>query len=268
MRRQGSAVRTDVTSDAGASGVRRLAHAPNGSRAVDGNRILAGLARRDLRLLEPIDRLRLPARYTLFDAGEPIKHLYFPASGVVSFVQVDRRGAMPEIAQVGAEGVVGVTALLGADHALHRAVVQIAGEAYRVPMSAARRAFAGSDTFRTIALRFAELLIRQLSQNVLCKLSHSVEQQFCQRLLLYAERLPDGELEMTHEQIADALGARRQGITEAARRLQGQQVIAYSRGRIAVLDRAALERYACECYRVVRDAWQTIAARNQRLLSG
>ena len=253
MRRQASAVRTAVTSGADATDLGRSAHAPNGSRAVDGNRILASLARRDLRLLEPVEYLKLPGRHTLFEAGEKMKHLYFPAGGVVSFVQVDPRGAMPEVAQVGAEGVVGVTALLGADTALHRAVVQLPGDAYRVPVAAARRAFEASEVFRGVALKFAELLIRQLSQNVVCKLSHTVEQQFCQRLLTYVDRVAGLPLEMTHEQIAEALGARRQGITEAARRLQAQQVIAYSRGRISVLDRAALERHACDCYRVLSE---------------
>jgi len=247
--------------------MRRTAHAPSGSRAIDGNRILASLARRDLRLLEPIDRVRFAARHTVFEAGEPLKNLYFPANALVSFVQVDKRGAMPEIALVGAEGIVGVTALLGADVALHRAVVRIPGDAYRVPLASARRAFDKSEVFRAVVLKFAELLIRQLSQNVVCKLSHTVEQQFCQRLLAYADRVDDA-LEMTHEQIAEALGSRRQGITEAARRLQLQQVIAYSRGRITVLDRAALERYACECYRAVRDAARLVDGQARRLLAG
>jgi CRP-like cAMP-binding protein len=230
--------------------MRSLAHAPDGARAVEGNRILGGLQAEDLRLLEPVDVMRLPARYTLLEANEPIRHLYFPASGVVSFVQLDARGARPEVAQVGTEGAIGITALLGAEHARHRAVVQIAGAAYRVTVTSARRAFAQSPAFRGLVLAYAELIIRQLAQSVVCKLSHSVEQQFCQHLLVYADRVPGVALEMTHEQIADALGSRRQGITEAARRLQTEQAIAYSRGRISVLDRAALERHACECYRI------------------
>jgi CRP-like cAMP-binding protein len=245
-----------------------VAHAPNGARAVDGNRILASLMRCDLRMLEPIERVRLAARHTLFEAGEPLRHLYFPAAALVSFVQVDNRGAMPEIALVGAEGIVGVTALLGADTALHRGVVRIAGDAYRVSLVSARRAFQASDVFRPVVLKFAELLIRQLSQSVVCKLSHTVEQQFCQRLLSYADRVEGAPLEMTHEQIAEALGSRRQGVTEAARRLQTQQVIAYSRGRISVLDREALERFACECYRVVREAAHRVSGQARRILAG
>ena len=203
-------------------------------------------------MLEPLDYVRLPARYVLFEPGQPVKQLYFPASGVVSFVQVDERGAMPEIALVGCEGLVGLSALLGTERARERARVQIPGDAYRVPLAAARRAFAQSAAFQALALRFADTMIAQLSQNVICKLHHSVEQQFCQRLLWYADHVPNGALEMTHEQIAEALGARRQGITESARKLQAEQVIAYSRGRISLLNRAALERRACACYRVLR----------------
>ena len=231
--------------------MRPLAHAPNGASPARGNRILANLEAAELRLLEPVDVMRLPARYRLFDVGDPIRHLYLPASGVVSFVQPDSRGTMPEVAQVGAEGIIGVTALLGAERAQHRAVVRIAGDAYRVPLASARRAMAESPAFRACALAFAELLIRQLAQGVVCKLSHSVEQQFCHRLLVYADRVAGAAVEITHEQMAEALGSRRQGITEAARRLQARQVIAYSRGRVSVLDRAALEQSACDCYRLL-----------------
>lgn len=232
--------------------MRPLAHAPTGALPPGGNAILAGLTAGELRLLEPMDHLRLPARYVLFDAGDALKHLYFPVSGVVSLLQPDQRGFMPEIAHAGAEGMIGVSALLGAERARHRAVMQLAGAVYRVPLSAARRAFEENRTFRLLALGFAEMVMRQLSQSVICQLGHSVEQQFCQRLLSYADRVAGAELEMTHERIAEMLGARRQGITETARRLQDQRVIAYSRGRISVLDREALERFACECYRVVR----------------
>jgi CRP-like cAMP-binding protein len=231
-----------------------LVHAPGGALAPGANRILAQLAPSDLRMLEPLEYVRLPARCTLFEAGTALRHLYFPASGLISLVHLDERSAMPEIAQFGVDGVVGVTALLGAERARHRAVVQIAGHAYRVPVSSARAAFAQSRAFQALALKMAGALILELSQNVICKLRHTVEQQFCKHLLVYADRTREGVVELTHEQIAEALGSRRQGITEAARKLQARQVIAYSRGRISVLERAALERYACDCYAVVRNA--------------
>lgn len=231
----------------------RVAHAPDGA-STTGNRILAGLAPDDLRLLHPIEVVRYAPRYTVFEAGDALRHVYFPAGAVVSLLQGNRRGAMPEIMLVGADGVAGVGALLGAASALHRAVVRMGGDAYRVPLACARRAFDASEAFRGRILRFAELVIRQLSQSVICKLSHTVEQQFCHRLLAYADHAERMPLELTHEQIAEALGSRRQGITEAARRLQQQRVIDYSRGRISILDRAALERAACDCYRVGRIA--------------
>jgi CRP-like cAMP-binding protein len=230
-----------------------VAHAPDGASAA-GNRLLAGLAPHDLAMLYPIEAVRFTPRYTVFESGDVLRHIYFPAGAVVSLLQVDRRGAMPEIMLVGADGVAGVGPLLGADTALHRAVVRIGGDAYRVPLACARRAFDDSEAFRGRVLRFAELVIRQLSQSVVCKLSHTVEQQFCHRLLAYADHAERMPLELTHEQIAEALGSRRQGITVAARRLQRERVIAYSRGRISILDRAALERSACECYRVGRTA--------------
>ena len=248
------AVNAEATNDGGTKNMGRLAHAPRGAAPARANAILSALSAADLRLLEPIDYLRLPARHTLFAGGQPLKHLYFPASAAAAFVQVDARGAMIEIAHVGAEGALGITALLGAERARQPALVQVGGDMYRVPVFSARRAFAASRTFQSLALRFAELLMRQLSQNVVCKLLHSVEQQFCGRLLLYTQPLGGALLEMTHEQFAEALGARRQGITEAARKLQQAGAIAYSRGRISVLDPAALERQACECYQVVRGA--------------
>lgn len=230
-----------------------VAHAPDGAPAA-GNRILAALAPDVLRLLHPIEPVRFAPRYTVFGAGDAVKHIYFPAGAVVSMVQVDRRGAMPEIMLVGADGIVGIGPLLGAAWALHRAVVRMGGAAYRVPLACARHAFDESEAFRGLVLRFAERVIRQLSQSVVCKLSHTVEQQFCHRLLEYAEHAERMPLELTHEQIAEALGSRRQGITEAARRLQRQRVIDYSRGRISILDHAALERAACECYLAGKNA--------------
>jgi len=238
--------------------MRPLAHVPSGAAPRSANAILAALPDAELRLLEPMDYLRLPARHVLFEAGDAFRHLYFPVSGVVSFLHADQKGLRPEIAQVGAEGMIGVSALLGGDRMRHRVVMQIGGVVYRAPVSMARWAFAENGAFQTLALGFAEVLMRQLSQNVICKLSHSIEQQFCQRLLFYSDRAEDAMLEMTHEQMAEALGTRRQGITELARKLQALRVIAYSRGHVTVLERAALESYSCECYWVLRDAYRLV----------
>ena len=230
------------------------AHAPLGrTTSPEHNAVLAQLAAADLRLLHPLEHVRLPARRVLLEPGEALRYLYLPTSGVISLVQPDEREGQPEIVSIGAEGMLGASALLGCAGARHRAFMQTAGAAYRTPLSAARDAFEQSRAFRSLVLAFANLLLVQLSQKVLCKLSHTVEQQLGHWLLAYCDRLKGAPLEATQEQIAEALGSRRQGVSEAMRRLQGLKVIACTRGRISVLDRAALERHACGCYRVIRD---------------
>jgi CRP-like cAMP-binding protein len=242
--------------------MRQLAHAPggadSGAEPAAANGILSRLAAADLRLLEPLERVRLPRWFLPLEAGNAVEHLYFPVGALISLGQVNAHGAMPEIAHIGAEGLVGVTALFGAACARHRAMVRVPGDAYRVPLSSARRAFAQSGTFQALALGFTEALMLQISQNVICKLAHTIEQQFCQRLLRYTDHMRGAELEMTHEQMAEALGSRRQGITEVARKLLTQRAIAYSRGRLSVLDRAVLESNACDCYAVVRTAYEEL----------
>lgn len=233
-----------------------LAHAPSGAQGVPGNVLLAALGAGELRLLEPIEHVRLRPRSVLLEPGMPIRHLYFPAGAVVSVVHTDPRGMMPELAQVGMKGMIDVAALLGGERARYRCVVQSAGGAYRVPVASALAAFAHGKVFQATVLQWADTMIHQLSQNVLCKMSHSVEQQLCRRLLHYADGAGAETFELTHEQIAEALGARRQSITEAARKLQLQQAISYSRGRVALLDRSVLERHACACYGILRDARQ------------
>ena len=240
------------------------AHVPPGRAAsAESNAVLARLGVADLRLLQPLEHVRLPARRVLFEPGHALRYLYLPTKGVVSLVQLDERDGQPEIVSIGAEGILGVTALLGSATARHRAFMQTAGAAWRTPLSSARVAFEQSRAFRSIALGFAHLLIVQLSQQVLCKLSHTVEQQLGHWLLAYADRLKGEPLEVTQEQIAEALGSRRQGVSEATRRLQALKVIACARGRITVLDHAALEHYACDCYRVVRDQLAALGAPKQ-----
>ncbi|HUQ76745.1 MAG TPA: Crp/Fnr family transcriptional regulator [Burkholderiales bacterium] len=246
--------------------MRRPAHAPGGAHSGTdpgaapsaGNGILSRLASADLRMLEPLEYVRLPRGFAPLEAGTAVEYLYFPVGALVSLGQINRHGAMPEIAHIGAEGIVGVTALLGAAASRYRAIVRVPGDAYRLPLSSARAAFAQSTTFRALVLGFTEALMLQISQNVICKLAHTIEQQFCQRLLRYTDHMCGAELEMTHEQMAEALGSRRQGITEVARKLLTQRAIAYSRGRLSVLDRDTLERNACDCYAVVRTAYDEL----------
>jgi CRP-like cAMP-binding protein len=199
--------------------------------------------------LEPrLEHVRLLPRRSLHEPGEPLRHVVFPASGIVSLLHVDYSGASAQLTVAGCEGMIGLELLLGAETPASRAVVQIAGSAFRLRASDARAAFAGGGRFQSLALRFAHALTLEVSQTAACNLHHHVEPQLCRWLLLCLDRLQGDEIGMTHEMIATSLGVRRQGVTEAAKKLQERKFITSSRGRIRVLDRAALEACACECY--------------------
>lgn len=203
----------------------------------------------DLRALEPrLDYIPLAVAKPLHDPGEPLRYVFFPTSGIVSLLYVDEGGTAEALTVIGSEGMIGLAALLGRESETTRAVVHATGAAYRLSTADARTSFAEPGRFHTLVLRFAHGLIMQLAQTAVCKLHHSVEQQLCRWLLLCFDRVQANEIEMTHELIASLLGVRRQGITEAAGKLQERNIIAYSRGHITVLDRAALERKACDCY--------------------
>lgn len=217
------------------------------------NRLLAALALEDWRALEDqLEYYLLRPGRVLHEPGEALRHVYFPASGIVSLVNADEKGNSAELALVGCEGIIGLEALLGSASSANRAVVQAAGTAYRLRVPRAQAAFAAGNSLHALALRFAQLLMAQFAQTAVCNLRHSLEQQFCRRLLLCVDRLGGAELQMTHEVMAAMLGVRRQGVTEAARHLQERNIIAYSRGRTTVLDRRNLEARACECYAVLR----------------
>jgi CRP-like cAMP-binding protein len=223
------------------------------------NRLLASLPEAELRPLEPrLEYIRLVLGKPIYEPGEPVRHLYFPNHGIVSLLYVNESGASAEVASVGCEGVVGLSLLLGAKMTTERAMVQVAGSAYRLPAAHARALFAEGGRFQALTLRFAHALMLHMSQTAVCNLHHSVEQQLCRWLLRCLDRLDGNEMSITHELIASILGVRRQGITEAAMKLQRRGIIATSRGRIAVLDRGALEESACECYGVITR--QTAAA--------
>lgn len=217
------------------------------------NGLLAALSPAELRHLEPrLEYVRLPLKRSLQEIGAPLRYLYFPTSGIVSLLYLNASGASAELAVVGCEGMVGLELLLGSETATHRVAVQAAGDAYRLSASDARAAFTQGGRFHALTLRFAHFLLLGLSQTALCNLHHGVEQQLCRWLLLCLDRLQGNEIHMTHEMIAGMLGVRRQGVTEAAKRMQEREIIAYSRGRITVLDRDALEAWACECYGLLK----------------
>jgi len=200
-------------------------------------------------LLEPVE---LPLGTVLYESGARLSHVYFPTSAIVSLLYVMENGASAEIAVVGHEGLVGVSLFMGGDTTPSRAVVQSAGQGYRLKASAMMLEFNRAGPAMHLLLRYTQALITQMSQTAVCNRHHSLDQQLCRWLLLSLDRLPTNELVMTQELIANMLGVRREGVTEAAGRLQAAGLIRYHRGHITVLDRKGLEQCTCECCAVVK----------------
>jgi CRP-like cAMP-binding protein len=224
-----------------------------------GNRLLASLPQEELAALEPhLEYLPLSLGRTLHEPGTAFTHAYFPTSGIISLLYVNDSGTTGEVAPIGDEGMMGLGILLGSGHTIYRAVAQAAGGAYRLPAAEAKARFDQGGIFQWLMLRYLQCFIVQVSQTAICNLHHSVDQHFCRWLLMCLDRLHRDEIQMTHELIANMIGVRRQGVTEAAKRLQARDIIRYSRGRIIVLDRPALERAVCECYAIVTKQTQAL----------
>jgi CRP-like cAMP-binding protein len=188
----------------------------------------------------------------LYEAGQKLTHAYFPTTSIVSLLYVMENGSSAEIAVTGYDGLVGTALFMGGDTTPSRAVVQSAGYGYRLKASSLRQEFKLGGKFQEVALSFTQALITQMAQTAVCNRHHSVDQQLCRWLLLSLDRLPSNQLKMTQELIANMLGVRREGVTEAAGKLQAEGIIRYSRGLIVVLDRPRLEKRVCECYAVVK----------------
>ncbi len=204
------------------------------------------------RLQPELQRIDLPLGHVLYEPGDVLSHVYFPVEGIVSLLYVMEDGASAEISVVGNEGMVGVSLLMGGESTPSRAVVQSAISAFRVTRHIAKEEFNRSVEFRVLLLRYMQALITQMAQTAVCNRHHSIDQQLCRWLLLSLDRLPSNQLTMTQELIANMLGVRREGVTEAAGKLQKAGVIRSNRGQITVLDRPALEQRCCECYAVVK----------------
>ena len=189
----------------------------------------------------------------VYEAGQTAQYVYFPIDCIISLLYVMLDGASAEISVVGNEGIVGIAVFMGGESTPSRAIVQSAGSAWRLPASKLRREFNGYHEMRMLMLRYTQSLITQMAQTAVCNRHHSVDQQLCRWLLLSMDRLRGRNLTMTQELIANMLGVRREGVTEAAGKLQKLGVITYKRGHIKVLDRARLEELCCECYDVVRE---------------
>ena len=199
--------------------------------------------------LEPVD---LPLGHVLYEPGGAMDHVYFPTTAIVSLLYVMENGASAEIAVVGKEGLVGISLFMGGESTPSRAVVQSAGRGYRIGAPAIKLEFDRSHAVMHLLLRYTQALITQMAQTAVCNRHHSLDQQLCRWLLLSLDRLSGDELVMTQELIANMLGVRREGVTEAALKLQQAGLIRYARGHIRVLDRHGLEKRTCECYGVVR----------------
>src|SRR5258706_1832047 len=194
----------------------------------------------------------MPLGWVVYESGSQMSYVYFPTNSIVSLLYVMESGASAEIAIAGNEGLVGISLFMGGESTPSRAVVQSAGDGYRLKASILKKEFALGGELQHLALRYTQALGTQMAQTAVCNRHHSVDQQLCRWLLLSMDRLHGNELRMTQELIANMLGVRREGVTEAAGKLQNAGLVEYRRGKIAVLDRPRLQARACECYAVVK----------------
>jgi CRP-like cAMP-binding protein len=223
------------------------------------NRLLAALPESDFQdLLPDLEPVALTLGQVLHESGGTMVHAYFPTTSIVSLLNVLESGASAEIAVVGNEGVVGISLFMGGGSTPSRAVVQSAGQAFRLKAAIVRKQFEKPGPLMHLLLRYTQALLTQMAQTAGCNRHHSLNQQLCRWLLLSLDRLQGNNLLMTQELIANMLGVRREGVTEAALRLQHAGLIRYKRGQIAVLDRPGLEKRSCECYKVVKSEYDRL----------
>jgi CRP-like cAMP-binding protein len=229
------------------------------------NHLLAALLDAEFDRLSPHLEL-VPMRLgdVLYESGGKLAHVYFPTTSVVSLHYLLENGGSSEIAGVGNEGVLGISLFMGGDSTPSRAIVQTGGFGYRLPARILMEEFNRASAVMRLLLRYTQALMTQMSQTAVCNRHHSVEQQLCRWLLLTLDRLPTNELTMTQELIANMLGVRREGVTEAAGRLQARGFISYRRGHITVLDRKGLEQNVCECYAVVKKEFARLLSDTRR----
>ncbi|MDP3824806.1 MAG: Crp/Fnr family transcriptional regulator [Burkholderiales bacterium] len=223
------------------------------------NKLLAALPKAEWqRWLPQLEWVDLPLGHVLCESGSPLSHVCFPTTGIVSLLYVMENGASAEIAVVGNEGVFGISLFMGGHTTPGRAVVQSAGQGFRLAASAVQREFEEPGPAMHVLLRYTQALITQMAQTAACNRHHSLDQQLCRWLLLSLDCLSGNELVMTQALISNMLGVRRESVTEAARHLQAAGLIRYARGRISVLSREGLEKRSCECYAVVKKEYDRL----------
>ena len=226
---------------------------PAASHTPKDNRLLAALPEESYQALLPfLEPVPLPLGMAVYESGAKQRYVYFPTNSIVSLLYVLADGASAEIAVTGRDGLVGIALFMGGETTPSRAVVQSAGQGYRLRADVLKQEFEKGGELQHLLLRYTQALITQMTQTAVCNRHHAVDQQLCRWLLLSLDRLPSNELVMTQELIANMLGVRREGVTEAAGKLQNEGLISYSRGHITVLDRPRLETRVCECYTVVK----------------
>lgn len=239
--------------------------APPDALASRSNSLLAALPEDEwARWASQLEFMPLQLGQVLYESGRPQSHVYFPTTAIVSLLYVMEDGASAEIAVVGYEGVVGVSLFMGGETTPSRAVVQSAGGCYRLRASAIKAEFNRYGVGMHLLLRYTQALLTQMAQTAVCNRHHRLEQQLCRWLLLSLDRITGDELVMTQELIANMLGVRREGVTEAALNLQKLGLINYARGHITVLDRPGLEQRSCECYAVVKQEYDRLLSRPLR----
>ncbi len=229
-------------------------HIPLKSKDPRQNHLLAVLPEEERdRIFPHLELVSLELGKVLYESGGELNYVYFPATAIVSLLSLMENGSSAEIAIVGFEGIVGIALFMGGETMASRAVVQSAGTVFRLKGNILKSEFNRAGPFQHLLLRYTMAFIAQMAQTAVCNRHHTIDQQLCRWLLLSLDRLPSNELSMTQELIANMLGVRREGVTEAAGKLQKAGLIDYSRGRITVLDRPGLEARVCECYAAVRD---------------
>jgi len=217
------------------------------------NQLLAALSQAELARLEPhLELVQMPLGKVIYEPGDVLPYVYFPIDSIVSLLYVMADGSSAEISVVGNDGIIGIALFMGGETTPSRAIVQSAGKAFRLIGKRLKDEFHRNGALQIVLLRYTQALLTQMAQTAVCNRHHSVDQQLCRWLLLSLDRLPSNTLHMTQALIADMLGVRREGVTEAAGKLQKVGVIRYARGEITVLDRPKLEELCCECYAVVK----------------
>ncbi len=226
------------------------------------NYLLAALTVEDFeRVVGKLDLVLFRLGDVLYESGERMENVYFPTTAIISLLYIMQNGATAEIGVVGNDGVVGIALFMGGETMTNRAVIQSAGEAFRMKEKDLKAEFARGGRFQALLLRYTQALMTQISQTAVCNRLHTIEQQFCRWLLLSHDRLNSDKLVMTHDLISNMLGVRREGITLAAKKLAAQHLIENNRGTITVIDRQGLEDAACECYAVVNEEYNRLLGR-------